>query len=210
MRQIITEQHPSVLKQKFAQHICQYLEIRKQNTFTIALSPTPPPHHHHHPHPDHSFPWNPAGSVDAENLEKRKTEADRSCTAMHSASKSTSYSFVGFESKGTFFSICIKKAGKILLYIWSITLKTGIITSWNFRKLGCPDFWRFWKVENWDGWQVWHWLWCIARTFKGHWLKHLTRFQTKIYAKNYTDSNNSQWKLFVELFIYRCDVLNHY
>ena len=46
-----------------------------------------------------------------------------------------------------FFSICRKRFEKILIYDLNITLKTGIFTSWNSRKLGHPEFWRFGKSK---------------------------------------------------------------
>ena len=82
-------------------HTCQHLEIRNQDTFIIAL--TPPP--------DQSSLSNPAGSLDAENLGKRKIEADRFCIAFLIEIHELFIRTVRID-KGNFFSICREKSWK--------------------------------------------------------------------------------------------------
>ena len=62
----------------------------------------------HKPKTDQSFPSNPTGSLDAENLGKRMVKADRSCTAHRTEIHETFTRTVRI-NKGNLFLICRKK-----------------------------------------------------------------------------------------------------
>ena len=108
----------------FQSHTCQHLEIRNQDTFIIA---PPPPSPHCRP----KLPSNHEGSLDAENLGKKKIEAP----------KSTSHSYVQFGSIKKISSFFLKKrTGKIPTFVLNITLKQQYLPAETFRKSGRPFF----------------------------------------------------------------------
>ena len=101
---------------------CQHLGTKNQETFTPTAAVK-------------SFPLNPAGSLDAENLGKKKIEADQSFTALRTFIRR----FRSIKEISSHFTQ--KWPRKILIYALEITFKSRIFTGSN-RPGG-----RFWKLK---------------------------------------------------------------
>ena len=114
-------------------HTCQHLEIRNQDTFSIALTP---------PATDQSW-------------RKRKIEADRSCTALCTEIHEPTMHTVQID-KGNFyvFSILQKKDQENMTYVFKNYFKNRNICRLKFLKIWTSRFLEVLKVKNRDGWQV--------------------------------------------------------